>query len=122
MKKVLITDDELEIVEFLSTFLKRRNVQVVIATSGGQALDIFRRQPPDLMLLDIDMPDMNGLKILEIVKSENKRTKVIMVTGKDDKVSISKATKLGAEGYITKPLELSELYSVVAKHLITDEG
>ena len=122
MKKVLITDDEVEIVEFLSSFLRRKKVRVAVATDGNKALELFEEYGPDLMLLDIGIPVFDGLKVLKHVKKRRPEVKVIMVTGKDDKDSVAQADKLGADGYITKPLELSELYSVVSKYLTTDEG
>ena len=122
MKKVLITDDEIEIVEFLSSFLKRKNVQVTVATDGSKALQLFQEQHPDLVLLDIGIPILDGLKVLEKIKKERPDVKVIMVTGKGDQDSIAQADKLGADDYLTKPLELSELYSVVAKYLTEDES
>ena len=117
MRNILIVDDETEIVEFLSNFLRRKNTKVFIATSGNQALELFKDNDFDLVLLDIGIPDIDGLKILEIVKRIDENLKVIMVTGKDDDESVIKAQKLGASDYITKPLELGNLYSVVSKHL-----
>jgi two-component system response regulator YesN len=122
MKKVLISDDEIEIVEFLSSFLKRKKVHVSIATDGNQALELFELHSPDLTLLDIGMPTLNGLQVLKKIKKKNPRAKVIMVTGKGDKESMAAADKLGADGYLTKPLELSELYSIVSKFLTPNEN
>jgi len=115
--KVLIVDDEAEIVEFLANFLKRKGVKVFIATTGSDALVIFKKQNPDIVLLDISIPDIDGLRLLKEMKSESEEAKVIMVTGKDDKNTIAKANKLGANDYIIKPLELDNLYFVVSKYI-----
>lgn len=117
MKKVLIVDDEQEVVEFLGNFLGRKQVKVFIATNAKDALNIFRKNTPDLVLLDIGMPEVDGIQLLKIIKKEKRNTRVIMVTGKNDKASINKANKLGANDYITKPLELANLYSVVSKYI-----
>lgn len=117
MRKALIVDDEAEVVEFLANFLKRREVKTYTVTSGKEALKILKEQDIDFMLLDINMPQMDGIELLKIIRRENINTKVIMVTGREDKASISKARKFGVEEYIVKPLELEQLHSVITKLL-----
>ena len=117
MATVLIVDDELEIVEFLRNFLRRKQTSVKVATDGDSALRIFREQKPDLTLLDIGMPKLDGLQLLKIMRKLRPEAAIVMVTGREDKIAIDKANKLGACDYIVKPLELDKLHSVVCQYL-----
>jgi len=116
-KKVLVVEDEEEIIEFLKNFLRRRKIEVYLAKSGLEALDVFEKESPNLVLLDIGIPQIDGLEVLREIKEKVPQTKVIMVTGRADKKSISKAKKLSADAYINKPVDLAELYSVIEKFL-----
>ncbi|MCD6539928.1 MAG: response regulator [Candidatus Omnitrophica bacterium] len=116
-KKILVVEDEEEIIEFLKNFLRRRKIEVYLAKSGLEALDVFEKESPDLVLLDIGIPQIDGLEVLREIKEKVPQTKVIMVTGRADKKSISKAKKLSADAYINKPVDLAELYSVIEKFL-----
>ena len=116
-KKVLVVEDEEEIIEFLKNFLRRRKIEVYLAKSGLEALDIFEKQNPNLVLLDIGIPHIDGLEVLREIKEKVPQTKVIMVTGRADKKSISEAKKLSADAYINKPVDLAELHSVIEKFL-----
>ena len=117
MSKVLIVDDESEIVDFLRNFLRRKGIQVLVANSGVQALDVFNKHTPAIILMDINMPDIDGLAVLKEIRTKDRFVKIIMVTGKDDKESIREADTLGANDYIIKPLELDNLYSTIVKYL-----
>ena len=116
-KKILVVDDEREIVEFLSSFLRRREVSVYISTSGKDALTVFSQRKPDVVFLDVNLGDIDGFSILEKMKKMDENAKVIMITAKGDKVSITKAKKLGAMDYLVKPLDLEELYSKLSLYL-----
>ena len=103
MKTLLVVDDEPKICEFLSTFFASRGFQVRVACSGHEALKLVSRQAPDYLLLDIHMPDMSGLEVLELVKELCPDVKVIMATAAEDDETVEKAFRLGAVGYVTKP-------------------
>ncbi len=116
-RKVLIVDDEPEVVEFLRNFLKRRSVEVHLAYQGLEALAIFEKESPDLVLLDIGIPNLDGLGVLRRIKEKSPKTKVVMITAKNDSTSVTKAKKIGADAYITKPVDLAELHSLIDKYL-----
>jgi len=117
-KKVLIVDDEIEIVDFLSRFLQRLGVTAIKANSGEEALRKYNEAHPDSVFLDIQMPDKDGLTILKEIKKIDSAVKVIMITGKDDKELQAKAKKYGALDYITKPLDLSELSAKINDYIL----
>jgi two-component system response regulator AtoC len=118
MSKVLVVDDEVEVVEFLCNFLKRSNIASQKAINGEGALKAFQESRPDWVLLDIKMPDMDGFEVLKELKKRQADVKVMMITGRDDKESQSKAKKLGALDYIVKPLDLEELHQKIQAHIL----
>lgn len=115
MKKILIVDDEEEIVEFMRNFLKRKGSRVFTAVNGEEAEDIFDSNKPDIVLLDITLPGINGMDLLKKFKGQNKKTVIIMITGKNDPELRSKAKRYGAYKYITKPLDLKELHLTISR-------
>lgn len=118
MKKILIIDDDLEIREILDSFLSSGNYSTDMAenlTIAEQKLDSFN---PDLILLDMHLPDGSGNDFLKVIKSKNITAPVIMVTGVTDKEIALKSLELGASDYITKPIDLQYLQtSIIAKIL-----
>jgi DNA-binding response OmpR family regulator len=117
-KKVMVVDDEQEIVDFLEKFLNRFNISVIKATGGGEALDLYQSQKPNYIFLDIQMPDKNGLTLLKELMNLDSQLKIIMITGKDDKDHQEKAKELGALDYITKPLDLNELSEKIEQYIL----
>ena len=105
---VLIVEDDPNIRELLQMYLEKDGYAVTLASDGGQGLDKFRTIKPDLVLLDVMMPVMDGWAVCKAIRQEG-NTPVIMLTAKgetDDKVS---GLKAGADDYITKPFEMKEL-------------
>ena len=108
-KKLLIVDDEAEICEFLKSFFEDRDFKVATAHNGIAALEQVERFQPDVALLDIQMPGMDGLQTLKKMKDTYPKLKVIMVTAVETQEKIEEAMRLGADNYITKPLSLEYL-------------
>lgn len=119
MAKLLIVDDELDVREFAANFFRKRKIQVSTAASGKEALEKISQESPQLVLLDIMMPGIDGVATLECIRQNNKDLKVIMVTGKKPQEGdvFDKCRSLGALDYIHKPLELEELERIVMKEL-----
>ncbi len=117
-KRVLVVDDEREVVDFLEQFLMRRGVGVVTATSGAQALDACKEMLPDCVFLDIQMPGKDGLAVLKDLRGLYPQLNVIMITGKDEEKLKEEAAKAGALDYVTKPLDLGELSQTIKKHIL----
>lgn len=105
---VLVVEDDKNICELLQMYLQKEGYAVTIASDGGDGLSKFRTQKPDLVLLDVMMPVMNGWEVCKAIRAES-RTPIIMLTAKaetDDKVA---GLKSGADDYVTKPFEMKEL-------------
>ena len=109
MNKLLIVDDEIEICEFLKSFFEDRDYKVAVASDGARALEQVNLFHPAVVLLDIQMPGMDGLQTLKKIKEVHPKVKVIMVTAVETQEKIEEAMRLGADNYITKPLSLEYL-------------
>ena len=117
MPKLLIVDDEIDIREFAKRFFLKRHIDVFTASGGSEALQIIEKERPELVLLDINMEQINGLEVLKRLREKKDSTKVIMVTGVNDENVVKEITGLGIEGYIHKPLVLEELQNIVMAKL-----
>ena len=105
---VLVAEDDRNIAELLQMYLEKEGYAVTVAPDGGQALSKYRAIKPDLVLLDVMMPVMDGWSVCRTIRGES-QTPIIMLTAKgetDDKVS---GLKAGADDYITKPFEMKEV-------------
>ncbi|MEW6684759.1 MAG: response regulator [Candidatus Edwardsbacteria bacterium] len=111
MKKILIADDDKNILFFLSELLQRSDYEIVQAVDGEQALKFAREQKPALILLDIMMPGLDGLEVCRQLKTdpETKQIKIIMVTAKTTEPDIERGLAAGADFYIPKPFKISVL-------------
>jgi YesN/AraC family two-component response regulator len=109
MWKLLVVDDETEICDFLKAFFEERNYLVQTAHNGQQAVDKVISFEPHVVLLDIQMPGMDGLEALKKIKTSRPQTRVLMVTAVETHEKIQQAIRHGADNYITKPLSLEYL-------------
>ena len=115
MERILIVDDDKDFGFIVSNILKDEGYDAIAANDGRGALAAIKRYLPNLILLDIKLPDMNGMKILEKIKKIDKELFVIMITGHGGINEAVKAMKLGAFDYITKPFDNNELIIRIKK-------
>lgn len=106
--KILIVDDEPDILGLLRHFLSSKNRTVVAADNGQKALEIFAQEQPDLIILDVMMPGLNGWDVLERIRQMS-QVPVIMLTAKDTPMHTAKGLLSGADDYMAKPFDLGEL-------------
>ncbi len=118
-KRILIADDEQNIVISIEFLLRREGFEVMVANDGEEALASVRAQKPDLVLLDVMMPKMNGFDVCQAVRADPDlaATRILMLTAKGRDTEVSKGLGLGADGYMTKPFSTKELLSEVRKLL-----
>ena len=102
MKKILIVEDEKSLATVISDSLKNEGFETVVTYRGDEAIDCFYKEKPDLILLDINLPGLNGWEICKKLKSLS-HVPVIMVTARDSEFDEIKGLELGADDYITKP-------------------
>ena len=116
---VLIVDDISENLQVLGNLLRDLDCRIAFATGGKQALGMLDELTPDLILLDILMPDMNGLDVCKQLKASEstKSIPVIFLTAKDDQQDVVQGLRAGAVDYVTKPFNADELRARVSTHL-----
>jgi DNA-binding response OmpR family regulator len=107
--KVLIADDEVEFASTIVSRLNLRNFTASMATSGKQALEAIKKAPPDVLLLDLKMPDLDGLEVLAALKKTTPDLAVIILTGHGSLEAGEMGKELGACDYVMKPVDLGVL-------------
>ncbi len=116
-RQVLVIDDESVVRKAISRALQNKGMMVKTAKSGHDAVDLLKGAPFDLILLDIRMPDMDGISLLKIIRSSYPKTPVIMITGYPSIDSAVRCVRLGALDYLVKPFRLDDLDAALAKGL-----
>lgn len=119
MKKILIVDDEQDIVESLKFVLENCNYTCYCAYNGEDGLKLAREIIPDLIILDVMMPRINGFKISRLLKFDNKykNIPILMVTARSQEEDKLIGEETGADEYITKPFDLDDVVKTVQKYL-----
>src|SRR5512134_45045 len=111
-KKILLVDDEPEILEICRDYLKASSYDVVTVQDGAQALTAFRYERPDLVVLDLMLPKMNGLDVCRAVRRES-NVPIIMLTARVEEMDKLIGLEIGADDYMTKPFSPRELVARV---------
>ncbi len=106
MVKLLIVDDEKGMEEFAKPYFERRGCSVFYASSGNKGLELFNTESPDMVLLDLGLPDMDGKDILAKIKASGKPTKVAILTGSSEEAIKEHILPLGPDAYFMKPCKL----------------
>lgn len=119
--KILVVDDEKKIVDIVRAYLEREGYQVMVAYEGKSALELARRQSPDLIILDLMLPEISGWDICRILRKESE-VPIIMLTARDETTDKIVGLELGADDYVTKPFDPKELVSRVKAVLRRAEG
>ncbi len=111
--KMLVVDDEEIVCNYIEQRFKKKGLNVFFALSGEEALDVFEREDPDIIILDIMMKGINGIETLKRIKEKRDVPYVIIVSAIDNKEQIEYLKTLGVSCYLTKPILLKELDSRV---------
>ncbi len=111
-KKVLVVDDEKKITDLLKAYLEKDGYEVLVANDGSQSLDLAKTQNPDLVILDLNLPGMDGLDVCKTLRGWSK-VPVIMLTARDEETDKIIGLELGADDYVTKPFSPREIVARV---------
>ena len=106
--RILIVDDDADLIEGLRWYLEAEGYEVLCASDGQAAIDMFHLEHPDMLILDVMMPKMDGIKVCEIISSESDAL-IMMLSARDGEIDKVRALKIGADDYVTKPFQISEL-------------
>ena len=118
MSKILVVDDEVKASELLKRFLEAKGYEVITSSSGEDAIEKVRNEKPNAILLDIKMPGMDGTETLKRIRTFDKEVGIIMVTAIKEEETGKKAIKLGADEYITKPIDFNHLETSLLVDLV----
>ena len=116
-KRVLVVDDEQNIVDILRFNLEREGYEVITAEDGVQGLNLARSSDPDLILLDVMMPEMDGFQVCRELRKEDKLTPIIMLTAREEEADRVMGLELGADDYVSKPFSVRELMARVRTNI-----
>jgi DNA-binding NtrC family response regulator len=108
-RSILLVDDDVPLVTSLARFLDRRGWQVAAAHDGRTGIELYERDAPDLVLTDLEMPGLTGLQVVDVLRSRDPDAVVLLLTGHGDIAIAVEALKLGAENFLTKPIDLAHL-------------
>jgi DNA-binding response OmpR family regulator len=113
--RVVAVDDNVTVTGLIAAVLGHAGYDVEVAPAGGEALVILQRNPPDLLLLDLQMPGLDGLEVLRILRDEKvcQGVPVVMLTAESDMHFVGRARELGAAGYLLKPFRAEDLRAKV---------
>ncbi|SHE97630.1 two-component system, response regulator, stage 0 sporulation protein F [Seinonella peptonophila] len=116
-KRILVVDDQYGIRLLLKEVFSKENLNISQASNGNQALEVIQQEKPDLILLDMKMPGMDGIELLRRLRQMGLSAKVIMMTAYGELDMVTEASKLGALAHFTKPFDIEELRDEVLKQL-----
>jgi len=111
--EILLVDDDRNILRVLAFALEHRGYQVTTASGGEAAVEALRVKEFDLVITDLNMPDTDGIAVVKKAKELNRDRGVMILTGSGDPTLVSKALRVGADGYMLKPCKLTELWKRV---------
>lgn len=118
-KRILVVDDEMDLVETLRFSLELEGYEVLTSYNGEEALHLARNNQPDLILLDVMLPKMDGYKVCRLLKfdARYKHIPILMLTAKAQEKDRITGQETGADEYITKPFEMEDLMKKIRKYL-----
>ena len=118
-KKISIVDDQAGVRRLLVELFKDDGYDTLVATNGFEAVDFVRKDPPDLVLLDMKMPGIDGVETLRQIRQINQEIKVVMMTAYGELELVQKSIALGAAEHITKPFDINSLREKIKANLAT---
>ena len=114
LARILVAEDETSLNDLLQDALRMNGYETISAIHGMEALRLIREEKPDLVILDINMPNLDGFEVIEKIRNENNNIPIIILTARDKKDDKSIGFSLGADDFVTKPFGLEELLMRVA--------
>ncbi|MBI4226374.1 response regulator transcription factor [Candidatus Roizmanbacteria bacterium] len=122
LKKILVIEDDVEMQNYLKEYLKEHDFYVKTAGTATVALQLFSKSEPDLVVLDLGLPDMSGEFLCSELRKKNPQLPIIILTARDTPRDIVKGLNLGADDYVAKPFNADELLARIKARLRKNEG
>lgn len=122
MTSVMVVDDDQDLAEMLGIVLNGAGIEVDLVSRGDEAIEVFRNNPADLVLLDIMLPGLDGIEVCKEIRKQSTRVPIVMLTAKGDTHDIVKGLEAGADDYMVKPFKPSELVARIRTRLRRSSG
>ena len=122
LAKILVIDDEQGIRDLLDTLLRRKGYDVILSANGQKGLELFRREQPDVIVLDLKMPGMDGLTVLQQIRNLDPKKPVIILTGAGTPETEQRVRALGGTEFIEKEFSLHRLGDALKRLLVTSNS
>ena len=119
---ILVVDDEPMVLDLFQKILSRERYTLLTASNGKEALELVCKKRPDLVILDLKMPDMSGIETLRRINRRNENPEVIIITGYGSMETAKAAMRLGAYDYITKPFDIDYIRALIEDALSAASG
>jgi len=121
MSKIMIVEDDQTTVKLLSFLLKKKNYTVVSVPNGRRAVEDASKEMPDLILMDVMMPEMDGIEATEIIKSDGKTASIpiIILSALGQEMEVMKGLQSGADGYVVKPFDSQALLRLIEEKILS---
>jgi DNA-binding response OmpR family regulator len=119
-RKILIVEDDEKVLDFLTRLLTTKGYSTVSADQGSQAIHLASIARPDMVILDLGLPDCSGIEVLGQLKAMDEAIQVIILTGYGSQKAVRDAMELGAFDFLTKPFEIGELCAVIQKAISSE--
>ena len=116
-RQVLIVDDDAELAEMLGIVLRAEGFEPIFAADGETAMAAFRKNKPDVILLDLGLPGLDGVIVCRRIRAESARVPILMVTARGDAGDIVRGLEAGADDYVLKPFPIRVLFARIRAHL-----
>lgn len=113
MIKILLVDDEVFSRDMMAKIIRRKDFEVMVASTGEECINLYKTQKPQAVFLDVMLPDLDGDHIHTYLKELNKDVNVYYITGSEAVFTPENAKQLGAKGYLKKPVEMKDLFNVL---------
>ncbi|MDA3818985.1 MAG: response regulator [Candidatus Delongbacteria bacterium] len=115
--KVLIVEDDVVNYQLLKVFLKNTGIKIIHASAGTEVMEIFENIVPDIVLMDVQLPHVNGMQLTEMMKSQHPEIKIIVQTASILESQMKEMMETGCENYLLKPINREDLIKVMDKYL-----
>jgi CheY-like chemotaxis protein len=122
MKTILLTEDNQDMVDLMQVILKDSGYNLITASDGIEAVRICLEQSPDLVLMDLNMPNMDGFHATMVLRDKGFKNPIVVLTGSESEEDRKKAAEVGCNEYILKTLEMSDVERVIDHYLYEAEG
>lgn len=113
MIKILLVDDEVFSRDMMAKIIRRKDFEVIVASTGEECINLYKEQKPQVVFLDVMLPDLDGDHVHSYLKEINKDVIIYYITGSETVFTPENAKTLGAKGYLKKPVEIKDLFNVL---------